>query len=120
MLFRSIAETPKKSEKPKKTVDLSKENVKVNLMDVEKTYVGYKIELFTSKQKLETTDPDLKMIAFEVMSDIDVDVLKNNDVSYMVGSFLNWGEAERFLAKVQANYPKAQIVDYFNGNRIGQ
>ena len=116
----SFEETPKMSEKPRKTVDLSKENVKVNLMAVEKTFAGYKIELFTSKQKLEATDPDLKMIAFEIISNIDFDVLKNNDVSYMVGAFLNWSEAERFLAKVQVKYPKAQIVDYYNGNRIGQ
>lgn len=113
-------ENLKTSGKPAKTVDLSKENVKVNLTTLENEFTGYKIELFTSKQELNDKDPDLKMIAFEVMSDIQVDKLKNDELSYMVGSFLNWSEAERFLAKVQKHYTKAQIVDYYNGKRIGQ
>ncbi len=113
-------ENLKTSEKPVKKVDLSKENVKVNLTALENAFTGYKIELFTSKQELNDKDPDLKMIAFDVVSDIQVDKLKNGELSYMVGSFLNWSEAERFLAKVQKRYVKAQIVDYYNGKRIGQ
>ena len=115
-----LSNTPKTTQKSSKTVDLSKENVKVNLTSLEDAFTGYKIELFTSKQALDATDPDLKMIAFEVASDIQVDKLKNDELSYMVGSFLNWSEAERFLGKVQTRYTKAQIVDYYNGKRIGQ
>ncbi len=115
-----LANTPKANQKPSRTVDLSKENVKVNLTSLEDAFTGYKIELFTSKQELDATDPDLKMIALDVVSDIQVDKLKNGEISYMVGSFLNWGEAERFLGKVQTRYTKAQIVDYYKGKRIGQ
>ncbi len=113
----------KTAETPKTTavaVVAPKENVKVNLSAVEKTFVGYKIEIFTSKTELALEDPDLKMVALDVSSDIQIDKLKDGQTSYMVGSFSNWGETERFLEKVQAKYPKAQIVDYFNGKRVGQ
>jgi hypothetical protein len=49
-----------------------------------------------------------------------VDKLKNGQYSYMVGSFLNWSETERFLEKTQRLYAKARIVEYFNGKRITQ
>ena len=100
--------------------NISKENVKVNLTGVDKAFTGYKIEVFASKEPLATDDPDLKMIAFDVMSDIQIDKLKNGQFSYMVGTFLNWGETERYLEKIQSRYPKAQIVDYYNGKRVGQ
>ena len=100
--------------------NISKENVKVNLTGVDKAFTGYKIEVFASKEPLATDDPDLKMIAFDVMSNIQIDKLKNGQFSYMVGTFLNWGETERYLEKIQSRYPKAQIVDYYNGKRVGQ
>ena len=40
-------------------------------------------------------------------------------MSYTVGNFQNWGESERFLDKVIKKYPKAKIVDYFKGKRLG-
>lgn len=115
-----LAEVAKSVEKVPQKLDLSKENVKVSLSAVEHTFTGYKVELFTSKDELKMDDPDLKMIAFDVMSDIQVDKLKNGQFSYMVGTFLNWGETERFVEKIQNRYPKAQIVDYFKGKRVGQ
>ncbi|MBL7814616.1 MAG: OmpA family protein [Saprospiraceae bacterium] len=116
----SAIKSVEQAEKPVAKSDLSKENVKVSLNTVEKDFTGYKIELFTSKNELSAEDPDLKMIALDIMSNIDFDKLKNDQVSYMVGTFLNWSETERFLAKVQPRYPKAQIVDYFKGKRVGQ
>ncbi len=112
--------TPHQNVKPAPKPDLSKENVKMTVSPVESDYTGYKVELFTSKDVLLATDPDLKMIAIEVTSDIYLDKLKNGQYSYMAGTFLNWGETERFLEKVQTKYPKAQIVDYFKGKRVGQ
>ncbi len=115
-----LSKTSKAKQMSSKTGDLYKENVNINLTALENAFTGYKIELFTSKQKLNANDPDLKMIGLDVVSDIQVDKLKTGELSYMVGSFLNWGEAERFLAKVQKRYTQAQIVDYFKGKRIGQ
>lgn len=115
-----LEETVKPVEQPKPSTNVVKENIKVNLLPVDKAYTGYKIEVFTSKSELASEDPDLKMIASDISSDIQSDKLKNGLFSYMVGTFLNWGETERFLEKVQAKYPKAQIVDYFNGKRVGQ
>jgi outer membrane protein OmpA-like peptidoglycan-associated protein len=110
----------KSEEKTASNTDLSKENVKVHLSPVPTDFTGYKVEIFTSKDELPLTDPDLKMLAFDVMSDLQVDKLKNGQFSYMAGSFLNWSETERFLEKVRARYPKAEIVDYFRGKRMGQ
>jgi outer membrane protein OmpA-like peptidoglycan-associated protein len=107
-------------EAPRTATTESAGNVKINLTQVDKTYSGYKVELFTSPNELPLTDPDLKMVAFDVMSDIETDKLKTGATSYMVGRFSAWGETERFLEKVKAKYPKAQIVDYFKGKRVGQ
>lgn len=115
-----LAESTKPVEQPKPTADMSKENVKVNLSTIEKAYTGYKVELFTSKEELSTTSSDLKMVASDLSSEIQFDKLKNGQFSYMVGTFLTWGETERFLEKAQAKYPKAQIVDYYNGKRVGE
>ena len=115
-----LAETTKPTEQPKPVADISKENVKVNLSTIEKTYTGYKVELFTSKEELSTESSDLKILASDLSSEIQFDKLKNGQFSYMVGTFLTWGETERFLTKVQTKYPKAQIVDYYNGKRIGE
>jgi outer membrane protein OmpA-like peptidoglycan-associated protein len=93
--------------------------VAVNLKPIN-DYSGYKIELFTATNPLAAEDPDLKMIAHEVASDIFVDKLANGNYSYSVGMFQNWGETERFLGKVIKKYPKSKIVDYFKGKRVGE
>ena len=114
-----LDEAVKNVEKPASNTETAKENVKVVVSTVEKTFTGYKVEVFASKDELPETNPDLKMIALDLSSNIQTDKLETGQTSYMIGSFLNWGETERFLEKVQKKYPKAQIVDYFNGKRIG-
>ena len=94
-------------------------NIAVNLKSIGE-YSGYKVELFTVANPMTAEDPDLKMIANEVASDIFVDKLANGSFSYSVGNFQNWGETERFLDKVSRKYPKAKIVDYFKGKRVGE
>jgi outer membrane protein OmpA-like peptidoglycan-associated protein len=93
--------------------------IKINLQPIG-DYSGYKVELFRSSAALAAEDPDLKMIAFEVASDIYFDKLKTGETAYTVGYFQNWSETERFLEKVIAKYPKAKIVDYFKGKRLGE
>ncbi len=94
-------------------------DVKVSLKPIGE-YSGYKVELFRATTALSAEDPDLKMIAYEVSSDIFFDKLKTGETAYTVGYFQNWGETERFLEKVIAKYPKAKIVDYFKGKRLGE
>ncbi len=55
-------------------------NLKVNLQPVG-DYSGYKIELFMAEKSLSANDPDLKMIAAEVSSDIFYDVIKTGETS---------------------------------------
>ena len=93
-------------------------NLKVNLQPVG-DYSGYKIELFSANRPLSDDDPDLKMIAGEVSSDIFYDVIKSGDTSYLVGYFQGWTETEVFLEKVVTKYPKARIIEYFKGKRLG-
>jgi outer membrane protein OmpA-like peptidoglycan-associated protein len=93
--------------------------IAVNLKPIG-NYSGYKIELFTANNEMAPEDPDLRMIANEVASDIYLDKLVNGSYSYSVGSFQNWGETERFLNKIIQKYPKSKIVDYFKGKRVGE
>jgi outer membrane protein OmpA-like peptidoglycan-associated protein len=93
--------------------------IAVNLKPIGE-YSGYKIELFTAPNQMALEDPDLRMIANEVASDIYLDKLANGSYSYSVGSFQNWGETERFLNKIIQKYPKSKIVDYFKGKRVGE
>jgi outer membrane protein OmpA-like peptidoglycan-associated protein len=96
-----------------------KENVKINISPVETTFSGYKVEVFTSSNPLTTDTEEIRNLS-TILSEIGVDKLKNGQYSYMVGSFLNWSETERFLEKTQRLYAKARIVEYFNGKRITQ
>ena len=93
-------------------------NLKVNLQPVG-DYSGYKIEIFISEKPLSANDPDLKMIANEVASDIFYDVIKSGETSYLIGYFQGWTETEAFLEKVVTKYPKARIIEYFKGKRLG-
>lgn len=93
-------------------------NLKVNLQPIG-DYSGYKIELFSANKPLSADDPDLKMIAAEVASDIFYDVVKSGETSYLIGYFQGWIETEAFLEKVVTKYPKARIVEYFKGKRLG-
>jgi hypothetical protein len=100
-------------------VSQSKGNVKINISPVETTFSGYKVEVFTSSTPLGTDSEEMKNLSV-ILSEIGVDKLKNGQYSYMVGTFLNWSETERFLEKTQDLYGKARIVEYFNGKRITQ
>ena len=93
-------------------------NLKVNLQPVG-DYSGYKIEIFSVNKPLNADDPDLKMIAAEVSSDIFYDVIKSGETSYLIGYFQGWTETEAFLEKVVTKYPKARIIEYFKGKRLG-
>ncbi len=96
------------------------ENIKVNVSPIETAFSGYKVEVFTSPSSLMVGADEIQQIGGSILSEIAVDKLKNGEYSYMVGTFLNWSETERFLEKVQTKYDKARIVEYFNGKRIGQ
>jgi outer membrane protein OmpA-like peptidoglycan-associated protein len=104
---------------PTPAVSNPKENVKINISPVAVTFSGYKVEVFTSSTPLPTDSEEIKNLSV-ILSEIGVDKLKNGQYSYMVGSFLNWSETERFLEKTQNLYGKARIVEYFNGKRITQ
>ena len=95
------------------------ENLKVNVSPIEATFSGYKVELFASPTPLTAESDELQQVGATVLSEIAIDKLKNGQSAYLVGTFLNWSETERFLGKIQAQYPKARIVEYFNGKRIG-
>jgi hypothetical protein len=105
--------------KPKPTSDKNLEKIIVNLKEVG-DYSGYKIELFTSPKALTAEDPDLKMIAAEVMTDVFYENLKNGKTAYSVGYFQGWTETERFLGKIISKYPVARIVEYYKGKRLGE
>ena len=96
------------------------EKVKADLSTIEATFSGYKVEVFTSSAPLSVESDEIQHIAGTILSEIAVEKLKNGQNSYMVGTFLNWSETERFLEKVQTQYGKARIVEFFNGKRIGQ
>jgi outer membrane protein OmpA-like peptidoglycan-associated protein len=96
-----------------------KENVKVNISPVDAQFSGYKVEVFTSSNPLGVESEEIKNLSV-LLSEIGVDKLKNGQYSYMVGTFLNWSETERFLEKTQSLYGKARIVEYFSGKRITQ
>ena len=86
---------------------------------IEAAFSGYKVELFATPTVLTPQSDELQNIGATLLSEIAVDKLKSGESAYLVGTFLNWAETERFLGKVQAQYPKARIVEYFNGKRIG-
>ena len=96
------------------------ENAKINLSPIEATFSGYKVEVFATPTPLPETSEELQNIGNTLLSEIAIDKLKNGQNAYLVGTFLNWSETERFLEKVQMQYPKARIVEFFNGKRIGQ
>ena len=95
------------------------ENLKVNVSPIEATFSGYKVELFATPTLLTAESDELQQVGATILSEIAIDKLKNGQSVYLVGTFLNWSETERFLGKIQAQYPKARIVEYFNGKRIG-
>jgi outer membrane protein OmpA-like peptidoglycan-associated protein len=95
------------------------DKITVNLKAIE-NYSGYKVQLFAAPNMLTAEDPDLKMIAAEVMPDVFYETLKNGRFAYSVGYFQGWNETERFLTKVIAKYPAARIVEYYNGKRLGE
>jgi outer membrane protein OmpA-like peptidoglycan-associated protein len=105
--------------KPTPASDKNLEKIIVNLKEVG-NYSGYKIQLFVSPKPLSANDPDLKMIAAEVMSDVFYEALKNGQIAYSIGYFQGWIETERFLGKVMSKYPAARIVEYYNGKRLGE
>jgi outer membrane protein OmpA-like peptidoglycan-associated protein len=113
-----VAVMPKRAI-PKEATIPGMVNMAVNLQNIGE-YSGYKVELFTASEPMSPDDPDLKMIANEVASDIYVDKLANGSYSYSVGNFQNWGETENFLSKVVKKYPKSKIIDFFKGKRVGQ
>ncbi len=94
-------------------------NAKVNISPVEATFSGYKVEVFATPTPLPETSEELQNVGNTLLSEIAIDKLKNGQNAYLVGTFLNWSETERFLEKVQTQYPKARIVEFFNGKRIG-
>jgi outer membrane protein OmpA-like peptidoglycan-associated protein len=105
--------------KPTPSSDKNLEKIIVNLKEIG-NYSGYKIQLFSSPKSLSADDPDLKMIALEVMSDVFYETLKSTQTAYSVGYFQGWAETERFLGKVISKYPAARIVEYYNGKRLGE
>jgi outer membrane protein OmpA-like peptidoglycan-associated protein len=105
--------------KPTPTSDKNLEKIRVNLKEVG-DYSGYKIELFTSPKVLNAEDPDLKMIAAEVMTDVFYENLRNGKTAYSVGYFQGWTETERFLGKIISKYPAARIIEYYKGKRLGE
>jgi hypothetical protein len=96
------------------------DNLKINISPIDKVFSGYKIELFTSSSALSAQSEEIQQVGATILSEIAVDKLKNGQNSYMVGTFLNWSETERFLEKAQTQFGKARIVEYFNGKRIGE
>ncbi len=110
-------ELPKSIKKETKKANPETANLNVNLQPVG-DYSGYKVELFIADKPLSANDPDLKMIANEVASDIFYDVIKSGDTSYLIGYFQGWTETEAFLEKVVSKYPKARIIEYFKGKRL--
>jgi outer membrane protein OmpA-like peptidoglycan-associated protein len=111
--------TPITESKPKPISDKNLNKIAVNLKAIE-NYSGYKVQLFAAPNLLTSEDPDLKMIANEVLSDIFYEKLKNGQMAYSVGYFQGWAETERFLDKVITKYPAARIVEYYNGKRLGE
>jgi outer membrane protein OmpA-like peptidoglycan-associated protein len=105
--------------KPTPTSDKNLEKITVNLKEVG-DFSGYKIELFTSPKFLNAEDPDLKMIAAEVMTDVFYENLRNGKTAYSVGYFQGWTETERFLRKIISKYPAARIIEYYKGKRLGE
>jgi outer membrane protein OmpA-like peptidoglycan-associated protein len=104
---------------PVETSKVKTENVTINLSPIEPKFSGYKVELFTSSASLPVSSEEIQRVGNTILSEIAIDNLKNGQFSYMVGTFLNWSETERFLEKVQTQFNKARIVEYFNGKRIG-
>ena len=94
-------------------------NLKVTVSPIQATFSGYKVELFATPTPLTPQSEELQNVGATLLSEIGLDKLKSGESAYLVGTFLSWSETERFLGKVQAQYPKARIVEYFNGKRIG-
>lgn len=111
---------PKATPTPVATPKPRTANVKINISPIEATFSGYKVEVFATPTPLPETAEELQNVGNTLLSEIAIDKLKNGENAYLVGTFLNWSETERFLEKVQAQYPKARIVEFFNGKRIGQ
>ncbi len=107
----------KKIENPEKVRPIEG-GVKINLSPVQK-FTGYKVEIFSNPTPLSISDPDLQMIASDISPDIAFEKLPAGGTSYMVGTFLGWTETERYLEKIIAKYPKARIVEFYEGKRLG-
>ncbi len=105
--------------RPKPTSDKNLEKIIVNLKEIG-DYSGYKIELFSSPKALNAEDPDLKMIAAEVMTEVFYENLRTGKTAYSVGYFQGWTETERFLGKIISKYPAARIIEYYKGKRLGE
>jgi outer membrane protein OmpA-like peptidoglycan-associated protein len=111
--------TPVNNQLPKPISDKNLDKIAVNLKEID-NYSGYKVQLFAAPNMLTAEDPDLKMIANEVLSDIFYEKLRSGQIAYSVGYFQGWAETERFLGKVISKYPAARIVEYYNGKRLGE
>lgn len=85
---------------------------KANL--IEKDFTGYLIEFYKSPYQLPSSHE-----IFSKHGNIIMDEQSNGSYSYMMGSFSNWRDANKFLNSIiLARYPDARVVRYKNGDRL--
>ena len=101
---------------PFEGVEVKVNNTSADLKTIPSTYTGYKVEFFVAPTPLK---PNHKI--FSQHGNIFLQAMPNGSVSYLLGDFVKLIDAENFLNNfILPRYPKARIVPYNNGLRIGK
>ncbi|MEO0041908.1 MAG: hypothetical protein RL329_1369 [Bacteroidota bacterium] len=103
-------EQPKPVEVPKK------KDVVYAVFPMSPDYSGYRVQFLSSATELKKDDARLKSAA-ELMSAIYT-VKTDKGLDYYLGDFQHWGETERFLTKVKAVFPQAEMIEFFKGKKL--
>jgi outer membrane protein OmpA-like peptidoglycan-associated protein len=101
---RQVAEAPKKKD------------IVYAIFPITPDYAGYRALFLSSPTELKKDDEQLKAAA-EITTAIYL--LKTaSGFEYYLGDFQQWGEIERFLTKVKAVFPKAEMIEFFKGKKL--
>ncbi|MEN9612380.1 MAG: hypothetical protein RLZZ628_3194 [Bacteroidota bacterium] len=79
-------------------------------------YSGYRVLFLSSPTELKKTNEQLRSAA-DIMTAIYT-LKTDKGFEYYLGDLQHWGETERFLTKVKAVFPQAEMVEFFKGKKL--
>jgi outer membrane protein OmpA-like peptidoglycan-associated protein len=79
-------------------------------------YSGYRVLFLSAPTELKKDDERLRSAA-DIMTAIYT-LKTDKGFEYYLGDLQHWGETERFLTKVKAVFPQAEMIEFFKGKKL--